>query len=291
MQREKAIQRVLWIVLGANLLVAISKIVVGWLIHSSSLTSDGWHSFSDATNNIVGLVGIYFASRPKDEKHPYGHGKIETLTAMLIGGMLFAIAFELLKGIIHHWRKGIVPLSPDYSFFLVGLTLMVNTGVCLYERSKGILYKSEILIADSLHTATDIGVSFSVIVSLLAVRYGWFRLDQIIAVGIVGFIMRGAFLIFLRSSQTLIDTQVLSVEKIQRLAERVPGVRRCYEIRSRGKENEVYVDLHISVDSKTPTEEAHRIAHEVENALRSSIPEIAEIIIHVEPEIVSQKQQ
>ena len=284
MQRKKQIQRVLWIVLVGNLLVALSKIVVGWLIHSSSLTSDGWHSFSDATNNIVGLVGIHYASQPRDEKHPYGHGKIETLTAMLIGGMLFAISFELLKGIAEHWQKGILPRSPDYSFLVVGLTLLVNTAVFLYERREGIRHKSDILIADSLHTATDIGVSFSVLISLFAVRYGWFRVDQIIGVGIVGFIMRAAYLIFLRSSQILIDTQVLSAEKIQRVAEGVPGVRRCYEIRSRGKQDEVYMDLHISVDSRMSTEEAHRIAHEVENALRSSFPEIAEIIIHVEPE-------
>ncbi len=258
---------------------------MGWLTGSASLTADGWHSFADASNNIVGLVGIHLAFKPRDKEHPYGHSKIETLAAMLIGGVMVAIAFEMLQGTIGKWLKHIPPQVPDYSLWVFVATIVVNIVVFSYERWAGLQLKSEVLIADSSHTATDVGISLSVLATLVGIRIGVVWLDFIVALGVIVFIGRAAYFILMRSGMVLIDTQVLPMEAVQKVAESIPGVQSTYQIRSRGKESEIYVDLHISVDPKMPTAEAHLLAHKVENAIRSAIPEVVEVIVHVEPEI------
>jgi divalent metal cation (Fe/Co/Zn/Cd) transporter len=85
----KKVKQVLWIILFVNFGVALLKIIIGNSIKSASMTADGFHSISDGTSNIVGLIGIGLASKPVDKDHPYGHNKFEVLSGLFIGGMLF----------------------------------------------------------------------------------------------------------------------------------------------------------------------------------------------------------
>ncbi|MGN1028620.1 MAG: cation diffusion facilitator family transporter, partial [Bacilli bacterium] len=81
----------------ANLFVAISKVLVGFVINSSSVMADGFHSISDSASNIVGIIGITLASKPKDTEHPYGHKKFETISSIIIGLMLLVLGFNVIK--------------------------------------------------------------------------------------------------------------------------------------------------------------------------------------------------
>ena len=93
----KKVQQILFIILLVNLLVAALKIIIGSIIKSASMTADGFHSISDASSNVIGLISIHFASKPEDEGHPYGHNKYETLAGLLISIMLF-LPVEKLSG-------------------------------------------------------------------------------------------------------------------------------------------------------------------------------------------------
>ncbi len=91
------IRRVLVLVLALNWAVALAKIIYGLLSRCESMTADGFHSLSDGTSNIVGLIGIHFACQPKDKDHPYGHKKYETLFSLGIAALLFFVCLNLLK--------------------------------------------------------------------------------------------------------------------------------------------------------------------------------------------------
>jgi cation diffusion facilitator family transporter len=276
--------RVLWIVLAGNLLVAGLKIVLGLRSGSASVLSDGFHSVADAGNNIVGLVGTYFASRPRDANHPYGHGKIETLTALFVGGMLIGAAFEVVRHTVSRIVSGRPAEITVAGIGVLAATALINILVYAYERSRGRRLASEVLIADSAHTGTDIGITLAILAGLFGVREGWLWLDPALAFVVVLFIVRAAYQILLQSGLVLIDTQVLPVDHVRDLACAVHGVERSYHIRSRGRRNEVYVDLHISVNPETTTERAHRIATEVERSVKEHLPGVVEVIVHVEPE-------
>ncbi|MHA2647746.1 MAG: cation diffusion facilitator family transporter [bacterium JZ-2024 1] len=282
--RALQVSRVLWIVLAGNILVATAKVVIGILSGSASVLSDGFHSVADASNNVVGLVGIHLASRPRDANHPYGHGKIETFTGLLIGGFLMAVAFEMIRHTIERISSAkpieITPLGMG----ILGMSAVANFTIFLFERSSSRRLGSEILLADSAHTATDIGITLTILAGLFGVRKGWYWLDTALALGVILFIGRAAYQILIQSGQVLIDTQALPVERIQEVASGIIGVERSYRIRSRGRHNEVFVDLHISVHPQMTTERAHQIATEVERAIRNRLPGVVEVIVHVEPE-------
>ncbi|MDI9215091.1 cation diffusion facilitator family transporter, partial [Clostridium tertium] len=96
----KKVKIILLVILIANIVVAVSKIVVGLVINSASVMADGFHSISDGASNIVGMIGIVMASKPKDIDHPYGHKKFETIASMFIGTMLLFISFNVIKSSI-----------------------------------------------------------------------------------------------------------------------------------------------------------------------------------------------
>jgi len=92
----KKVKQVLWVILFANFAVALLKIIIGAMIKSSSMTADGFHSLSDGSSNIVGLIGIGLASKPIDKDHPYGHKKFEVLSGLFIAGMLLFIGLKII---------------------------------------------------------------------------------------------------------------------------------------------------------------------------------------------------
>ena len=96
MDKYKKVKNILLFILVANLVVAFLKLIVGSYINSSSVLADGFHSLSDSASNIVGIVGISIAARPRDKKHPYGHTKFEMLSSLFIGIMMVFIALKIM---------------------------------------------------------------------------------------------------------------------------------------------------------------------------------------------------
>jgi len=95
--RYKEIQKVQFIIILLNIITSISKLFTGFIINSASMMADGFHSMTDALNNVAGMIGVYFAFQPDDERHPYGHRKFETMATLLISGLLLFTSLNLLK--------------------------------------------------------------------------------------------------------------------------------------------------------------------------------------------------
>ncbi|MFA5336231.1 MAG: cation diffusion facilitator family transporter, partial [Candidatus Omnitrophota bacterium] len=210
------IRRLLIIILVLNWGVALAKIVWGHLTHSASMFADGIHSLSDGTSNIIGLIGIGVAARPRDVGHPYGHRKYETLASMAIAVALFLVAFKLLSDSVHKLvhQELINPEANLMSFIVMGATLAVNFSVMRYERKKGKELNSDFLVADAMHTGSDILASIMVIVSLVSVRLGLPIIDVIAGMVIsvlIGYVGVG---ILMDSSRVLTDYAVINSQQI-----------------------------------------------------------------------------
>ena len=104
--RNAGVRRVLWLTLGLNLLVAVLKLIYGSLTHTLSLRADGFHSLTDGSNTVLGLLGMWWAARPPDSKHPYGHEKVEVLAASAIGASLLLVAWNVVSGAIERLQHG-----------------------------------------------------------------------------------------------------------------------------------------------------------------------------------------
>ena len=281
----RAIQRVLWITMGLNLVATAAKLAVGYWTGSLSLIADGFDSVFDSASNVIGLVGIYFAARPADEDHPYGHRKAETMTALVIAMLLFLTTWELVKSAIERLQNpSLIQAEVNvWSFGALFVSILVHVTVVWYELRAGRRLHSDVLVADAMHTRADIFVSLSVVGGLIAVRLGLPLADPIMALVVAGFIAKIGIDIIRESSPTLLDEVVMPAEEMEQVARSVPGVLSCHRVRSRGHETAVYADLHIQVDPSLSTEESHAIAHEVQRRMRERRPDIQDVTIHVEP--------
>jgi cation diffusion facilitator family transporter len=281
--RERDIRRVLWVVLVLNIAVAVAKLLYGLFSHSVAMQADGIHSFFDGASNVVGLIGMWFAARPADKSHPYGHGKFETFTAAAIAAMLGVAGYTVARGAIDSLQGQSEARVGVGSFVVMICTLAVNLGVTTWEAREGRRLGSEILTADARHTLSDVLVSSGVIVSLILVKVGFAKADGVLALLVAVAIAYTAFSILRGVGRTLSDAARLPVDAVTAVALGIEGVAECHEVRTRGPETRVSVDLHLLVAPDTTVERGHGIAHDVETALRARFPEVADVVVHVEP--------
>jgi cation diffusion facilitator family transporter len=284
----RAIRRVLYITMALNLVAMLAKLIVGYWTGALSLVADGFDSLFDAAGNVIGLVGIYLASRPADKEHPYGHRKFETFAAIAISLLLFVTTWELVESAWERLREPatIDPTVNAWSFGSLIVSVLVHVAVVVYELRAGRRLKSDVLVADAKHTRADIYISLSVIAGLVAVRLGYPVVDPLLALAIAVLILKIGIDIIRESSQVLLDGAIVPISDIERIVLGVRDVRACHDIRSRGHQDAIYVDLHVKVAPEMSTARSHAIAHDVQHRLRSELPSIQDVVVHVEPEDV-----
>jgi len=279
------IRKILIAVLALNWLVSFLKLVVGYMIKSQSMVADGYHSFSDGASNIIGIIGIHFACQPTDKDHPYGHKKYETLFSLVIAVLLFILAFNLAKEGIERMFRPVTPSVTLANFIVMFVTLAINFWVMRYEHKKGQSLRSDILISDAMHTKADIFTSLSVIITLVLIKLGYPILDPIATIIISLFIAHAAFDITRQSSRILCDTvAIMDTQRITDIVLGIRGVRTCHKIRTRGRPDDIYVDLHVQVNPDMHVDKAHKISYTIEEEIKKGIPEITDVVVHIEPE-------
>lgn len=282
--RIKGIRRVLWVILFLNTGVALAKLGWGTISGSAAMQADGFASLFDGASNVVGLLGMSLAARPADRDHPYGHGKYETYASAAIGGMLVFAAYRIGSSAVAQLSgEAVAPNVSPLSFAIMLGTLGVNLFVTTWERRVGRRLNSEILIADASHTGSDILVSMGVIASLVLVQLGFPKADPIVALFVAAVIIYAAWRVFMQAGTTLSDAARIPVSDICEVVLDTPGVLGCHNVRTRGSEAEVYVDLHIQVDESRTVADGHRIAEDVERILVERFPSVVDTIVHLEP--------
>jgi cation diffusion facilitator family transporter len=282
-QKAIIVRRIMVGILAANWSVAIAKLAYGLINDSAAVTADGLHSFIDGGSNVLGIVAMSIAAQPADEDHPYGHGKFEAIASLGIGAMVGIGMLELgrmaLESLLHNRH-------PDATWEMIAVmvaTLVINLATTRIERHYGQKLKSSLLTADAQHTLSDVFVTASVLVSLFLVRAGWARADGLAALVILGFVARVGYVIVKQAIGILSDSARLDPLKVAAVTSTVDGVRQCRDVRSRGMEESVYVDLKIEVDPSLPTARAHQVADEVERKLAEAFPQVVDVVVHVEP--------
>ncbi|MFH1407121.1 MAG: cation diffusion facilitator family transporter [Candidatus Omnitrophota bacterium] len=277
------VRRILLGILILNWLVAFAKLAYGYFTHCASMAADGMHSFSDGATNVIGLLGIWAASKPVDKTHPYGHKKYETFASLSVSFLLFLLALLVVHGAITRLVKHSVPNVTLLSFAVMLGTMCINLFVIFYETKKGRELKSDFLIADAIHTKGDMLVSLCVIGALVSAKLGYPAADPIFAFIIAGFIAKLGFEVARRSSGVLCDGAVVPPEDINKVVMGIKGVKECHMIRTRGRVDDVHIDLHLIVDTNMHVDVAHNLAHAVEDKIKKAIKGVTDVVVHIEP--------
>ena len=281
--RYAAVTRVLWRVLFLNRAVAVAKIALGYASGTVSILSDGFHSLTDSASNVVGLVGVSIARRPPDTNHPYGHRKYETMASLGILLFLILVLLGVLDAAWNRLMHGGTPRVFPEGIALMATTLVVNLLVVAYETREGRRLSSEILIADAKHTRSDVLTSVAVLGALIGVWFGVPVLDPLAALLVAGFIGHACWDIGKAASRILSDEIVIAEDAVRHVVQTVPDVLGCEKIRTRGSADHVFLDLHLWLDGDMPLQAAHATSHIVKDRLMAKFPQLADVVIHIEP--------
>jgi cation diffusion facilitator family transporter len=282
---RRDVRRVLIITLVLNLIVAVSKILIGLATGALAITADGFNSLVDGFSNVVALVANRLAERPPDADHPYGHGRYETIAALAIGGFLLLAAFEVINGVLERLGGGSdKPENTPISFAIMIGTLVVNIFITTYESREGKRLKSELLTADAAHTRTDVWVTISVLVSMAFVSLlGWYWVDTAAALVIVVLILRAAWKVLSQTGSVLVDTAPLPPEQLTAWAKEVPAVEEVVRARSRGTPDAPHIDIDVQVAPETTTDHTAAIASAIRDKFEQEIPGVSEVEVHFVP--------
>lgn len=281
----KKIQFILFITFVANMLVAIFKIIIGIATKSTSITADAFTSVADGLSNVIAVLGIYFASKPEDENHPYGHAKIETVASLLIGLFLAYTGIKVMMEAVDKIKNPVHPDITAVSIVVMIFTLIVNGFVSYYEQKKGEELGSSILVSDALHTRSDIYVTIGVLITLFLIKTGApVILDSIASIIISLLIFKTAYDVFVENTNVLIDARVVDNELIKETVfKNYESVKEIHKIRSRGTQNNIFIDMHVQVDPDMNVRQSHTLMHDIEKTIQKDINNNAHVIIHIEP--------
>jgi len=285
-------RRVTWIGMIWNVFLTILKFVVGFMARSSALIADAVHSLSDFASDISVLIGLKVASKPVDHDHNYGHGKFETLAAIIVGFMLFLAGIGILWNsiiTIYDHFTGVPIFQPGtIALYAIIASILVKEGLYRYTVISGKSLNSQVLIANAWHHRSDALSSIAVLIGVSgAILLGerWVILDPISA-GLV------SILILKVAAQSSYDSfnELMEVslgkerqKEILALVAEVPGVSIPHNLKTRKIGNTVAIDMHIKVDKDLSIVKAHDISTLVENKLKEAFGAESFISIHVEP--------
>lgn len=281
----------------SNATLIILKIVAGVLSGSVSIISEAIHSSMDLIASIIAFFAVKFSSKPADEDHPYGHGKIENVSGVIEGLLIFVAAFLIIMEAI---KKLIEPNhGVEISFIAIGVMLfsaIANTFVSklLYKVAKE--EDSIALEADALHLKTDVYTSLGVSVGLILIKLtGFAILDPIVAILVALLIIKESWVLCRNAFSPLLDTKLSDSEENKILcvmSKYKNDILDYHKLRTRKSGNIKLVDFHMTVNEELTVKESHALCEKIENDLEQEFKNI-NINIHIEPgkscEIVDSK--
>ncbi|MDA3938269.1 MAG: cation diffusion facilitator family transporter [Spirochaetia bacterium] len=275
-----------------NIALSLAKIIAGIFGHSQAMVADGIHSLSDLGSDIVVIIGMFLASRPKDSSHNYGHGKFETLSALIIAVFLsivgFGIGYSGISSAMGILQEEQVIKPHIVTFIAAIISIIIKEGLFRYTIKKGREINSSAVIANAYHHRADAFSSLGAAIGIGgAILLGdkWVILDPIACVIVSVFIIKEAFHIGKISINELLEVALPEEiqDKILQIAALIPGVDEPHNLKTRRIGNISAVDLHILLDSNITVENGHSIAHKVEGAIKKELGDEMIFSIHIEP--------
>ncbi len=286
-QRAAAIQKTAVVGAMVNVTLSVIKIVVGIMGQSQALIADGIHSVSDLLSD--GLV--YFVSRNShhapDAEHPYGHGRIETMATMALGGFLALVAVGIIWDAFVHMLSPEKLLEPNaITLIAAGISILANEGLFHYTLRIGQGIKSKLLIANAWHHRTDAVSSIVVLVGIVGTMAGLPYLDAVAAIGVGVMIGKIGWDLGWDAAQELIDLGLSDerVALIHGVICSIDGAEDFHMLRTRSLGGHAAVDVHIRVSPRLSVSEGHMIGLVVEQRLKNELEEVEDVTVHIDVE-------
>ncbi len=285
-KHQKAIKASYLSIFG-NAALAIIKGVTGFFGNSYALIADAIESSTDVFSSLLVLLGLRYSARPPDKNHPYGHGRVEPLvTFAVVAFLVFSATIIVIESIENIQTPHKVP--KPYTLIVLGAIIIIKEIFYRFISKKSEETKSSSLKADAWHHRSDAITSLMAFIGIsvaLVMGKGYETADDWAALFASGFILYNAYLIVRPALGEVMDEHLYDdlIDEIREISYEVPGVidtEKCF-VRKTGMT--YHVDLHVVVNGELTVNKGHEIAHDLKNILLEKIPDIADILIHIEP--------
>lgn len=270
----------------SNSVLIILKVVAGVLSGSISIVSEAIHSSMDLIASIIAFFSVKMSSKPADKKHPYGHGKIENVSGVIEGLLIFVAAYLIISEAV---KKIMHPAEISETFIGVAVMLFASIVNILVSRTLYKVAKEEdsiALEADALHLKTDVYTSLGVAVGLLLIGITKINiLDPIVAILVALLIIKEAWVLCKSAFGPLLDTKLSDEDetKIKEIMDRYNDkILDYHELRTRKSGNIKYIDFHLTVIEGLTVRETHEMSDEMERELELALKN-TNVNIHFEP--------
>jgi len=271
--------------LGIVIILIILKVIVAFISHSISITAQAADSFLDLFSIGITVIAVHMSVQPADEKHPFGHGKMEgisaLLQAMLVLGAGTFIIYSAIQRIIHR-----TVIEPDAGMIVMVVSIVASYFLSRHLRRVAKATGSTAIDASAQNISADVYSASGVLLGLLAVRLTkWEILDPIIALIMAGFVLKAGYEVAIRAFRELTDYSLPKEEQAilnNCINEHMTQLVSYHAIRSRRAGSERFVDLHMVMPRDVSVEAAHKMCDHLENDIKAKLPN-SSITIHVEP--------
>lgn len=290
--REKEIYRVTLVGSAVNALLIIVKFVAGIAGRSSAMIADAIHSLSDFATDIVVLVFVRLAGRPKDSNHTYGHGKFETLATLIIGVALAAVGTGVLVNginlVIDSVNGRELPRPTMLALAVAVLSILLKEGIYRYTVSKGKQLESQSVVANAWHHRSDAVSSIGTLVGISGAMFlgdKWRILDPLAAIVVSFFIIKVGWDISRPCIDELLEKSLPkeTIGEIARIITSVDGICELHNLRTRRIGNNIAIEAHVRMDGDMSLREAHALASEAEDRLKTRFGPATHVGLHMEP--------
>ncbi len=270
-----------------NLLLAIGKVVAGYYGHSQALIVDGIHSFSDLATDLLVLLIFRVAGHSADDAHPYGHGRFETIAAVILGLFLAGVAAGITWDAARR-LQGEEPLLLPHNWVVIAaaVSILVKEGMYQYTIHVARHTRSKLLQANAWHHRSDAVSSIVVLIGVIGALNGYHFADAVAAIVVGLMIAKIGLELVIESTRELVDTAlpIHQVRQIERAIRHTEGVESLHSLRTRRMAGEALVDVHIQVHPDISVSEGHAIADKVRDRLLEEFEEITDVTVHIDAE-------
>jgi len=281
-----------WTAVFINFCLALFKIIVGILSGSKAVLADALYSVKDFLTSLVVVVGMKVSGKPPDEKHPYGHGKIEYVAIFLISlFIIIGTIFVFIHSVKYVWfaYQGNIHPPKFIAFWAALISMAANYKLSTYLYCVGSRTKSPVMLANAEHNHSDAISSALVAGAIAGTQLGYHFLDPLAAVLEILDLMRLSVVMLNESLQGIMDSAVSDQEivEIKKTAALVPGVIKISSVLARKVGHGIWVDMVIRVEHDLPLDHGHKIGRQLEDTLRKHYGTIEGINLSIKPDIIA----
>ncbi len=274
-----------------SVLLTVVKFLAGWLGSSSALIADAIESLADVFGSMLVWQALRVAEQPADDRHPYGYGKAESLSALAVGTIMLVAAVVI---VVKAFREIVIPHSPPATWTIWVLVMIIITKELLFRLvvHGANQYDSDAARADAWHHRADAVTSLAALIGVAVAIWGpWFTgigslvlADEVAAILASGAIVVTALGLIRPAISDLLDAASHeTIAVVKDLAGRVEGIKLVEKVWVRKSGSGYYVDMHLHVDPELSIKDAHSLAGKVKSKLKADVPRILGVLIHIEP--------